>query len=186
MAKEDALSRLKQGNEAFARGESHTADVSLAVRAKTATDGQHPFAVVIACADSRVIPEEMFDTGIGDLFVIRVAGNIVGSFELGSIEYAVGHLGVKLIVVLGHDGCGAVQAALNRSGGKYIRIMTDEIRTAIGEEKNADRACCLNVAFVVNKIKRELVGVLGQETTVLGAKYRLSDGSVEFFEQKES
>jgi carbonic anhydrase len=106
-----ALDRLKAGNDRFA-GDKPTAKVDGVRRAELAK-GQHPFAVILTCADSRVAPELVFDQGLGDLFVLRVAGNIADRAVIGSIEYAIEHLHAPLIVVLGHESCGAVAAALD-------------------------------------------------------------------------
>jgi carbonic anhydrase len=107
----EALEKLKAGNTRFV--EQKLSDKDLAHRRAETANGQHPYAIILACADSRVAPELVFDETIGDLFVIRVAGNVVDPDVLGSIEYAVEHLGAKLIVVLGHEKCGAVTAALS-------------------------------------------------------------------------
>src|SRR4051795_13565486 len=106
-----ALARLLEGNGRYARHKEQHPDETLARRKELET-GQHPFAVILSCADSRVPPELVFDQGLGDLFVIRVAGNIADDDVLGSIEYAVEHLHTKLILVLGHEKCGAVSAAV--------------------------------------------------------------------------
>jgi len=106
-----ALTRLLEGNQRYMRHKEQHPDQSSA-RQKELVGGQHPFAVILGCADSRVPPELLFDQGLGDLFVIRVAGNIIDDAILASIEYAVEHLGTKLIVVLGHEQCGAVSAAV--------------------------------------------------------------------------
>src|SRR5262252_9569528 len=111
LSADEALKKLIAGNERYVRAKVNHPDESLA-RRKELTTGQHPFAVILGCADSRVSPELLFDEGLGDLFVIRVAGNIVDDAVLGSIEYAVEHLDTKLIVVLGHEKCGAVSAAV--------------------------------------------------------------------------
>src|SRR3954449_3735222 len=107
----DALARLMHGNRRYARHKEQHPDESLA-RRKELIGGQHPFAVILGCADSRVPPELLFDQGLGDLFVIRVAGNIVDDVVLGSIEYAFEHLDTKLIMVLAHEKCGAVSVAV--------------------------------------------------------------------------
>lgn len=111
---EQAWRCLKDGNERFAAGRLEVKDVGPARRKELAA-GQHPFAVVLSCADSRAAPEIIFDQGLGEIFVVRVAGNISEPFALGSIDYAVEHLHVPLIVVLGHERCGAVAAALTGS-----------------------------------------------------------------------
>src|SRR6476661_5513416 len=111
LSADDALAKLMAGNQRYTRHKEQHPDESLA-RRKELIGGQHPFAIVLGCADSRVSPELLFDQGLGDLFVIRVAGNIADDAILGSIEYAIEHLGAKLILVLGHEKCGAVSAAV--------------------------------------------------------------------------
>ena len=108
----EPLGRLQYGNELFAKGVLQTPKVDEMTRYQLETEGQHPFAVVVSCSDSRVPPELVFNQGLGDLFVVRVAGNIVNEENLASIEYAVEHLKAPLIVVLGHTHCGAVKAAV--------------------------------------------------------------------------
>jgi carbonic anhydrase len=111
MNSSDALSRLADGNARYV-ADSLERTLQDAARRDSVTGGQAPFAIVLSCADSRVVPELIFDTGIGELFVIRVAGNVANTSSIASIEYAVAHLGVNLIVVLGHQSCGAVTAAI--------------------------------------------------------------------------
>src|SRR5436190_300954 len=111
---DQALERLKKGNEKFVADRSEIPNVG-AERRRELAKGQHPFAIVLTCADSRVTPEYIFNQGLGDVFVLRVAGNIADQFETGSIEYAVEHLHSPLIVVLGHSKCGAVDAAMGES-----------------------------------------------------------------------
>ncbi|WP_328350062.1 carbonic anhydrase [Mycobacterium sp. NBC_00419] len=108
---DEALQRLREGNMRFAGSQMVHPDQGAATRVRL-SEAQSPFAVVLSCSDSRLPPEVIFDQGLGDLFVVRVAGNIVDPAGLGSIEYAVGHLGTPLIVVLGHENCGAVSATL--------------------------------------------------------------------------
>lgn len=141
----EAIKKLEQGNLKYLDAKTGTADISPELRLKTAQKGQKPYAIVICCSDSRVIPEEIFSAGIGDLFVIRVAGNVIDDHQLGSIEYAAEHLGSSLVLVLGHTHCGAVDAAIHHDPSGYIRFITDEIKKAIGEETDPFRACCKNV-----------------------------------------
>ena len=108
----EPLGRLQYGNELFAKGVLQTPKADEMTRYQLETDGQRPFAVVVSCSDSRVPPELVFNQGLGDLFVVRVAGNIVNEENLASIEYAVGHLKVPLIVVLGHTHCSVIKAAI--------------------------------------------------------------------------
>ena len=111
---EEALERLNQGNERFQKGLAENAGRDSARRTELA-GGQSPFAIILGCADSRVSPEIAFDAGLGDLFVVRVAGNVANTSSIASIEYAVLHLGAKLVVVTGHESCGAVNAAIDAS-----------------------------------------------------------------------
>lgn len=180
----EALKKLKEGNERYLSAEKNEGDISLKIRQTTCTEGQSPYAIIVACSDSRVIPEGIFMAGIGELFVIRVAGNVIDNHQLGSIEYAAGHLGCKLVVVLGHEHCGAVNAAIHGDPDGYIKYITDEIRKAIGEEKDELRACCLNVEQSVSVIKDSLDI---QETDenglkVCGAVYHIDSGAVDFFD----
>ncbi len=182
LSAEEAWERLRQGNERYLHASEGTGDISLQRRKETCHNGQHPFAIIITCSDARVIPEQIFSAGIGDLFVIRVAGNVMDDHQLGSVEYAASHLGVKLIVVLGHDHCGAVDAAIHHDPDGYIKFITDEIRQAIGEETDPYQACCLNVRHSMAIIENSFDIHREEEhgLKVKGAVYHLSDGSVDF------
>ena len=173
----NALERLKEGNKLYINSVKGVGDISLEKRQHTWEHGQTPFAVVVSCSDSRVIPESIFSAGIGDLFVIRVAGNVVDNYQLGSVEYAVEHLGCKLVVVLGHTGCGAVGAALKENSG-YLKLITDEIRCAIGTESDTVKAGILNINHSVSKIKESLPATDG--LIVIGALYHTESGVVDF------
>ena len=180
---EEAIIKLKKGNELYLKEKSGTGDISLQKRIKTCNEGLCPYAIVISCSDSRVIPESIFNAGIGDLFVIRVAGNVMDEHQLGSVEYAASHLGVKLIVVLGHNHCGAVDAAINHDPDGYIKYITDEIKKAIGYEKDDYKACCLNVKHSVEIIENSFEIHKEEEQhglKVIGAVYHLENGIVEF------
>ena len=179
---EEALKKLKEGNKRFLEAKKSEGDISLDRREKTCAEGQEPYAILVTCSDSRVIPESIFSAGIGDLFVIRVAGSVMDNHQLGSIEYAVEHLGSRLIVVMGHNHCGAVNAAINGEPENYIKFVTDEIRKAIGEETDNYKACCLNVLHSM-KIIEESLEIQREEERglrVCGAMYHLEDGRVEF------
>lgn len=180
---EEAKKRLIAGNEKYTAAKASYIDVSEEVLIKARRYGQKPYAIIITCSDSRVIPEAIFSAGIGDLFVIRVAGNVIDSHQLGSVEYAAEHLGTGLIVVLGHDCCGAVDAAMNHEPDGYIKYITDEIIKAIGDEKDEFRACCLNVKHSCEIIERSLQIQKDEKEyglQVLGAIYHLDSGKVEF------
>jgi len=115
---EEALARLNAGNERYVADRLDGLLLDSA-RRQAVVHGQSPYAIILSCADSRVVPELVFDAGIGELFVVRVAGNVANTSSVASIEYAVAHLGVELIVVLGHQGCGAVGAALAGGDNGY-------------------------------------------------------------------
>jgi carbonic anhydrase len=183
---DEALSRLKAGNERFANSKVSAGKPVAARRAETAQT-QHPFAIIVGCADSRTAPEIIFDQNIGDLFVVRTAGNLVDDYALGSIEYAVEHLGTRLIVVLGHQRCGAVTAAL--SGGSapgHINSLVRDIQPAVaasrGKEGDAlTNAIHENDAEVAAKIRKEAeLGALAAQVRVVEGYYDLDTGKVEW------
>ena len=182
MSAEQVLDRLKEGNQKYLAAKTNMGDISLEKRKMTCENGQQPYAAIVTCSDSRVIPESIFGAGIGELFVIRVAGNVMDDHQLGSIQYAVEHLGIRLVVVLGHDHCGAVDAAINPDPEGYIKFITDEIRLAIGDEQDDYKACCLNVkrSAAVIESSFEIHREEEHGLRVIGALYRLADGRVEF------
>ena len=177
--------RLVEGNRRYLGALRPESDVSPALRRLTADEGQHPHAIVVCCSDSRVVPEHIFSAGIGELFVIRVVGNVLDNHQLGSIEYAAGHLGTKLVVVLGHTQCGAVHAAINHDPSGFIKYITDEIKQAIGKEKDDYRAAVLNVEQSIRMIESSLEIQRDEEEglRVVGAIYRIEDGTVAFLEE---
>lgn len=180
-----ALKLLKLGNAEFVENDKAGGNVSAAQRKQTCDHGQEPYAVVIACSDSRVIPEAIFNADLGELFVIRVAGNVIDDHQLGSIEYAAEHLGVNLVLVLGHTHCGAVGAALEGDHEGYIRYIVEEIQDAIGEEKDAYEACRLNVRHSMRTIEESLkIQKVEHEygLKVRGAIYDIESGKVDFLE----
>ena len=170
------IERLTEGNRNYLM-----TGADLALREETAERGQHPYAIVVCCSDSRVIPERIFSAELGDLFVVRVAGNVLDLHHLGSIEYAAAHLHCGLVVMLGHTRCGAVEAALSDHREGWIFSILDEIHQAIGDEQDPDRACRLNVLHGVERLRRafkrhpELKAV-----EVRGAVYDVRSGAVEW------
>ncbi|MBR6090823.1 MAG: hypothetical protein IKP86_12880 [Anaerolineaceae bacterium] len=171
----DLIERLNNGNRQFLQ----TSDKSLLK--ETAQNGQKPYAIIICCSDSRVIPEQIFSASVGDLFVIRVAGNVLDRHQLGSIEYAAAHLGCRLIVMLGHTHCGAVDAAVSGHADGYVSYITEDILEAAGSEKDPLKACRLNVLHGVTRIKNEFAEhpeITGVE--VRGALYDIEAGTVEW------
>lgn len=198
----EALERLKEGNLRYV-SESPTHGICTGdLRRREFEQGQHPFAVVLGCSDSRVPAELVFDQGPGDLFVIRVAGNIAAHSQMGSVEYAARYLGTRLIVVLGHSWCGAVQAAFDaiaRSSEppspsivhllRWIRPSVEPIVVSSpGEPREIviPRAVRANIVWAANRLRNESA-VLRElierdELLVVGAEYSLESGRVEFFD----
>ena len=178
----EAIQKLKDGNAQYVSLDKIETDVSAKTLEHFAANGQQPYAIVITCSDSRVVPEQIFSAGLGDIFTIRVAGNVIDDHQLGSIEYAAGHLGTKLVVVLGHTQCGAVTAAINHDPDGFIKYITDDIKRAIGREKNDFKAAALNVKQSVRIIESSLEIQKDEEEglQVVGAVYRIEDGTVDF------
>ena len=183
MKNKDEIERLKAGNEKYVKSSHSMSNTSLYLREKTAAEGQEPVAIVIACSDSRVMPNSIFSADLGELFVIRVAGNVLDNHQLGSIEYAVAHLHVNLIIMLGHTGCGAVKAAIHGETDGYVGYITEDIRTAIGDETDDYRATVLNVEHGVSIIKpafAEHPEIDSSELEIKGAVYNILTGVVEW------
>ena len=177
----EAVEKLLSGNKQYIGSKYGVGDISKEKRRLTSLHGQSPYAIIVTCSDSRVIPEHIFSAGIGELFVIRLAGNVIDDHQLGSIEYAAGHLGCRLILVMGHPHCGAVDAAINGNPENYIKFITDEIRLAIGDETDAAKACELNVAHSIRIIEDSLEIHHMEEDTglrVMGAIYDIESGEV--------
>ncbi|WP_232830161.1 carbonic anhydrase [Lewinella sp. IMCC34191] len=118
MNSDQVLDRLKKGNERFV-SDKLDGKLQNSARRGELTSGQEPYAIILSCADSRVVPELAFDTGLGEIFTVRVAGNVANTSSIASIEYAVAHIGTPVIVVLGHEACGAVTAAVNGGDNGY-------------------------------------------------------------------
>jgi carbonic anhydrase len=183
---DEALSRLKTGNERFTTSKVSAGKPVAARRAETA-QAQHPFAIIVACADSRTAPEIVFDQNIGDLFVVRTAGNLVDDYALGSIEYGVEHLGVRLIVVLGHERCGAVTAALaGPSAPGHVNALVRDIQPAVAASKGKEGDALANAihendAQVAAKIRKQAeLGDLASQVKVVEGYYDLDTGKVEW------
>ena len=185
------LARLKAGNERYVKGVSATMPLGAATR-QTLTKEQHPFGMVLSCADSRVPPEFIFNVGLGDLFVVRAAGEVVDKSVMASLEYGAEHLHIPLLVVMGHESCGAVKAAVESQHGEgpNLEYLISHIRAGIqhgeGEQKELRAAILANVEQVINdamsgsQILRQ-AATTGQ-LQVVGAYYELGTGSVVFSE----
>lgn len=183
----DGIERLLAGNARFVSGHAHGEGRDAARRTEVA-NGQHPYAIVITCSDSRVSPEIVFDAGIGDLFVIRTAGHVIDDHALGSIEYAAEHLHTKTVLVLGHERCGAVGAAMQ--GGELPGHIGSLVTAIAPNIKNANRgndaatACVkANVLATANALRHNqpLLAELCEKhgLDIRGAYYDLDTGAVE-------
>ena len=182
MDAEKSLELLHKGAERYEANGLYVGDVSKQVRERL-SKGQHPFATVVTCSDSRVIPEAIFSCGMGDLFVIRTAGSVIGAHELASIEYAAHHLHVPLTAVLGHTHCGAVGAAIAGETEGNVGVITRAIRAAIGNETDPLKATRLNAENSVRCIQEDLQG--GEAHRVCGAVYDIETGVVTWFDDEE-
>lgn len=187
MTTQDPQELLEEGNARYMLGDYEHPNTDVARRGGLTKD-QEPFAIILSCADSRVPPELLFDRGLGDLFVIRVAGNVIDDTAIGSIEYAVKFLGTRLIVVLGHESCGAVNASLDGSDpGAHIGSITTKIHPAVKIAQGMDGDLLTNSvkenARMVSDALRKTDPILSAQAglRVVPAYYKLSDGSVEFF-----
>lgn len=198
----DALRRLREGNLRFAAGKTTLQDALSRDRRAELADGQEPFAIILGCSDSRVPAEIVFDQGLGDLFVIRVAGNIVAPSQVGSIEFAAARFGTQLVVVLGHSRCGAITATLeelrapNERQSRNLRAIVDRVRPSVegllatdlrhDPDALAREAVRANIRASADHLRHgsELLERLIQEgrLLVVGAEYGLETGRVEFFD----
>lgn len=177
---QEAMKRLEEGNRRYVSASKNSGDVSENIRIKTAREGQHPYAVILACSDSRVVPEHIFDAGIGELFTVRTAGNTADKSQLGSIEYGVSHLGCRLVVVLGHTNCGAVGATLSGGAHGNIGVLTDLIKSNIGNETGYYEACVTNVRATVKTVSESLEA--DDSVKVIGAMYDTETGETHFLD----
>jgi len=185
----DVLAELKAGNEHHAT-KHYQHPHQTAARQRELTTTQHPHATILSCADSRVAPEIVFDQGLGDLFDVRVAGNIAGDAEIASIEYAADHLGVPVLVVLGHQRCGAVTAAAEPGEAPgHLPVLIAAIRPAVEQARGMpgdtiDKAVRINVENVVRQLTGSQPVLAGLTAAgrlqVVGAVYSLDTGKIEW------
>ncbi len=195
---EQVLAQLKQGNAAFLRGQTIAGDVRGRRRLEIAR-AQYPIAVLVSCSDSRVPPEVLFGKGLGQLFIIRNAGNTIDTAAMGSLEYAVAELNVPLVVIMGHERCGAVAAAVSvvEKGATFpgsIGRMVEPIVPAVLDAKRQgatdllDASVRANVSRTVGRLRdfsepMVLERIKSGKLRVVGARYDLDDGSVDFFDE---
>lgn len=184
----EALNRLQQGNNRFVNDRLENKNRDANAR-KDSTTGQHPYAVILSCADSRVVPELAFDTGLGELFVIRVAGNVANTSTVASIEYAVAHLYVNLIVVMGHENCGAVTAALQggQSGSANLDSLLSHIQPAVkicGHSSPVNEVVKTNAQLTAEALSTKSAIIKKEieagKLRVFPAYYNLGTGKVNF------
>lgn len=198
---EDALQRLIEGNRRFVTGDTSMESLANPSRRKAIVEKQEPFAIVLGCSDSRVPAELVFDQGLGDLFMIRVAGNIVAPSQIGSVEFSAEHHGVKLVVVLGHTNCGAVAATLEQidmpaGPAGNLQSIVDRIKPSLvplcesNRDEDPEKLMKLAVRANVRASVADLRSgssvieslVKDNDLVIVGAEYSLETGVVEFFE----
>ncbi len=198
----DALERLRAGNLRFASNVRASDALVTPARRVALTNSQEPFAIILGCSDSRVPAEIVFDQGLGDLFVIRVAGNIVAPSQVGSVEFAASRFGTRLVVVLGHSQCGAITATLEElqrpteNQSRNLRSIVDRIRPAVegllatdlarSPDDLARHAVRANVRMAAGQLRHGsplLESLIGRkQLLVVGAEYALETGDVDFFD----
>lgn len=191
MDAKEALKNLVEGNERFYNS-NHFFPNLVEERRLELISGQNPFAVIISCSDSRVPAEIVFDRGLGDLFVIRNAGNLVSSSVIGSVEYAISYLEVPLIVLLGHDDCGAINAALKSSSNSFfVREIQEKIMPAVEEAKKQGGDLMFNAVINNIKIQGDKLKTAGKiipeyiangKVEIKGGYYCLKSGRINFFD----
>ena len=181
---QQSMNRLIKGNKIYVNNCRNPADISADIRWQTAHRTQRPFATVLTCSDSRVPPEHIFSTGIGEIFVVRTAGNVVGDFELGSVEYAAQHLYTPIVLIMGHSHCGAVAAALHGHANGYIEDIIREIQRGLHGATEEDAAIYNNILhskrrIMESKIIQHLIHT--EQLAIVCAKYAIDTGKVHFF-----
>ena len=200
LSADEALARLMKGNARFLCGEPHSSHTQKGILADL-VKGQHPFATILSCSDSRVPPELVFDAGFGDLFVIRVAGNVISPEVVGSMQYSAMHLKTQLFMVLGHEGCGAVQAALAakfhgvRERSRIELLLQDllpgleDIDPGLPPRQQLESAVEANVRWSMRQILESPEGrerVAEGRLKLAGAVYEIATGRVRLLDQPAS
>ncbi len=170
----DIQNRLLTGNQEFVDG----ADKGLV---KKLVEGQKPYALIVTCSDSRVIPEKIFSCNLGELFVIRTAGNVINEGELASIEYGVEHLGIQYVLILGHTHCGAIRAALRNDKGRFISCITKNISKNIQGEKDEIQAAKINAINQAIYLKDKFPNYCGE---IKAGLYDIENGQVSILDDQ--
>lgn len=199
---QEALQRLRDGNRRFVAA-LEKPDAATSVRHHALIADQHPYATILGCSDSRVAPEIVFETSLGELFVIRVAGNVVAPIETGSIEYAAAKLGTRLVIVLGHEGCGAVQATIDElrhpgsTPSPNLTALVDRVRPAVAPlltSASGDDPAALSRAAVRANVVASIARLRAESSIlremseregalIVGAVYSLRTGVVDFLDE---
>ena len=189
MTIDNSINRLREGNARFV-ADHLDGKLQNSARRESLVGGQAPYAIILSCADSRVVPELAFDAGLGELFVVRVAGNVANSSSIASIEYAVAHVGTKLIVVLGHENCGAVTAAIGGGDNGYnLNHLLAHISPAIAaceDGAEINDVVKKNVELTIDELKGRSQIIRGAvdsgNVKILGAYYNLDTGRVDYLD----
>ena len=197
---DEALQRLRDGNDRFLAGQRRQDARETRLRRAQVANDQDPFAIILGCSDSRVPAEMVFDQGLGDLFVIRIAGNVVAPSQIGSIEFAAAKFGTRLVVVLGHTQCGAILATLSElqrptdQQSENLRSIVDRIRPAVepllsdAGDDIVGRAVRANIEASVGQLSHGSTIledlIRNGELTVVGAEYSLETGRVDYFDHR--
>lgn len=191
---EEVFQRLQNGNNKYVNSKINKSEIGNSIRQDLYKNGQNPYVVILTCADSRVIPENIFYTGPGEMIVARVAGNVVDDYVLGTIEFAVDQKKVPLIVVMGHQDCGAIQGALNGNVkgklGEIIKSVVPSVEkakeTEKGEKEIFNKAVELNIENSINLIKEDEIVkkyIDSGKVKIVGANYSLETGKVEWLKK---
>ncbi len=202
MDADKALKLLKEGNKRYIEGTADGAEITIKTRRQGIEDGQNPFAIVLGCSDSRVPAELVFNRGLGDLFVIRVAGNIVAPSQIGSVEFACQHFGTQLVVVLGHSHCGAINATvealiddpddLSPNVASIVDRVTPAVHPIVVQNPNASKDELVHKAMRAN-VEQSVKGlqmrsrilrnmIKKNQIKIIGAEYSIESGVVDFYD----
>lgn len=187
MTAQEIIAKLSAGNNRFVTDQLN-GDFQDSLRRKSIINGQEPFATVLGCADSRIVPELIFDTGLGELFVVRVAGNVANKSSVASIEYAVAHLNTKVVIILGHQNCGAITAALKGGdNGENLNYLLSKLNPAIAasaKTATVDDVAKKNAELTANELitKSDTIkkAVDNGNVIVVPAYYDMDSGKVDF------
>ena len=173
----DNIKKLIEGNKRFVNKIS--IDSNLQEKISILKNGQSPYALIVTCSDSRVVPEQIFDTSLGELFVIRSAGNVINEGELASIEYGICHLNIKCVVILAHTHCGAVHASMHHEHGEYLSCILDNISQVVEPHLSEEDVAIRNALKQVQYLKDKFPNYDGD---ILAGLYDIETGKVRFIE----